>query len=166
MAIAFEQIKANLFWLTVNESEWHQHPKGGGWVQNTAHVDESAMVEGVVFGDAQVFGDAWVFGNARVYGDAQVYGDDWAFSPLQIQGACHFVTTCTHTHLQIGCYRHTLIEWQRHYQRIWRSEGYTPDQIAECGLIIAFAADWLEAKFYKQGASQRDARGRFTKKTT
>ena len=34
---------------------WHQHPNGGGWVQNTAHVDEFAYVGK----------DALVFGNAR-----------------------------------------------------------------------------------------------------
>jgi len=23
---------------------WHQHPNGGGWVQNTAHVDKTAYI--------------------------------------------------------------------------------------------------------------------------
>ena len=46
-----------------SESTWHQHPNGGGWVENTARVDASAYVGP----DAVVYGDAWVFGNARVY---------------------------------------------------------------------------------------------------
>ena len=35
---------------------WHQHPNGGGWVENTARVS----------------GDAWVFGDAQVFGDDKV----------------------------------------------------------------------------------------------
>lgn len=42
----FEELK-QVFPLAI-ESEWHQHEKGGGWVENTA----------------------WVYGNARVYGNA------------------------------------------------------------------------------------------------
>ena len=52
------------------EFTWHQHPYGGGWVENTARVDASAYVGP----DARVSGNALVFGNSRVYGDAQVYG--------------------------------------------------------------------------------------------
>ena len=29
---------------TQNESEWHQHPNGGGWVHNTASVCESVYI--------------------------------------------------------------------------------------------------------------------------
>ena len=43
------------------ESTWHQHPCGGGWVENTAHVDA------YVGPDAVVYGYAYVFGNTMVY---------------------------------------------------------------------------------------------------
>ena len=45
---------------------WHRHANGGGWVQNTASVEDSARV----FGDARVFGTAHVFDYACVSGDA------------------------------------------------------------------------------------------------
>ena len=48
----------------------HRHTTGGGWVADTATVEETAYVGP----DARVYGDAVVFGNARVYGDAAVYG--------------------------------------------------------------------------------------------
>ena len=53
---------------------WHRHPNGGGWVQDTASVDETAYVgpDAEVYGNAQVCGNARVFGNARVSGTAQV----------------------------------------------------------------------------------------------
>jgi hypothetical protein len=49
----------------------HQHPNGGGWVADTAHVADTAYVGP----DAQVFGSAQVSGSARVYGRARVSGD-------------------------------------------------------------------------------------------
>jgi len=47
----------------------HRHTTGGGWVADTATVEETAYVGP----DARVYGDAVVFGNARVYGDARVF---------------------------------------------------------------------------------------------
>ena len=54
----------------------HQHPRGGGWVADTASVDDEATVtEGAeVFGDARVTGNAEIFGYARIYGTARVEG--------------------------------------------------------------------------------------------
>ena len=58
----------------------HQHPRGGGWVADTADIDPEAFLQSgcVVFGRARVVGsvriegastvrdDAWVWGNARI----------------------------------------------------------------------------------------------------
>ena len=49
----------------------HQHPNGGGWVADTASVDETAFVGP----DAEVYGHAGVYGHARVFGNASVFGD-------------------------------------------------------------------------------------------
>lgn len=162
MSLTFEQLQAELGPLKGNE--WHTHPNGGGWVQNTARVDFTAYV----CGNARVYGNAWVYGNAQVYGDAWVYGnawvygDAWAFSPMQIQGTHHFVTTCTHTQIQIGCHQHPVSYWLQHYQAIGRANGYTVDQIAEYGLIIKMCSDWLQMKFGNK-MPKRDSRGRFVK---
>lgn len=65
----------------------HRHPRGGGWVANTAKVDndcfvgpyarvfENAQVSGksVINDGASVFGNATVCLGSRVYGDAMVY---------------------------------------------------------------------------------------------
>lgn len=55
---------------------WHRHPNGGGWVQDTASVDETAHIgpDAEVFGTARVSGNAWVCGAARVSGNARVSG--------------------------------------------------------------------------------------------
>lgn len=54
----------------------HQHPKGGGWVAETAKVDPDCYVgpNAVVFGEASVYENAIINDGARVYGKAQVYG--------------------------------------------------------------------------------------------
>ena len=79
---------------------WHKHPNGGGWVEDSAKVDESCYVgpdawisgNAQVYGYAQVSGDARVSGNAQVYGDArvsgnaQVYGDAWVYGNAQVYG--------------------------------------------------------------------------------
>ena len=60
----------------------HQHTNGGGWVADSATVDDSAYVganawvydEAQVPGEAQVYGEALVYDNAQVSGEAQVSG--------------------------------------------------------------------------------------------
>jgi len=78
----------------------HRHSNGGGWVAETAKVDESAHVgphakvygnawvngNASIFGNAEVYGYAWVFGNAWVAGDAQVCGNAWVYGNAQVYG--------------------------------------------------------------------------------
>ena len=60
------------------DATWHQHPNGGGWVENTAHV------YAYVGPDAVVYGNAWVIGHARVCGNARVYGNTWVFGNARV----------------------------------------------------------------------------------
>jgi carbonic anhydrase/acetyltransferase-like protein (isoleucine patch superfamily) len=67
----------------------HRHPKGGGWVADTAKVDETCFVgeNACVYGEAivrdkasirdnaRVFDKARVFDNAKIYGHAAVFGN-------------------------------------------------------------------------------------------
>lgn len=70
----------------------HQHSKGGGWVAETAHVDETCYVGpyAVVYENAKVTGNAIIndyakiYGDAKVYGNAKVYGDAQVFDTAQV----------------------------------------------------------------------------------
>lgn len=70
----------------------HQHIRGGGWVAETAHVDDECYVGpfATVFGNARVTGNAFindyarVYGNSRVYDKAKVYGDCQVYDEAQI----------------------------------------------------------------------------------
>lgn len=78
----------------------HQHPKGGGWVAETAHVDddcyvgpfagvygEARVTDGAIINDyAKVFGNALVYGNAKVYGDARVYDLAQVYGNARVNG--------------------------------------------------------------------------------
>ena len=139
--------------------EQHQHKNGGGWVANTATVEETAYIghdawvygdarvygNALVYGNARVFGNAWVSGDARVSGDAwvsgnaRVSGDAWAASPLYIQGSRHAITNCSYGKLSIGCITHSFSEWKKLYKSIGKENDYTPDQIKEYGLHIEHA---------------------------
>ena len=136
------------------EQDWKQHAKGHGWVQNSAYADETATIEGLVFGNArvfgntwvygdaqvydyaQVFGDAWVSGDARVYGDARVFGGAWKTSPLYAQGSKHCASNASYGSIAIGCEIHTFAVWLTNYEAIGRKNGYTEDQIKEYKAII------------------------------
>ena len=60
----------------------HRHSNGGGWVAETAKVDESAHVGP----HAKVYGNAWVNGNASIFGNAEVYGYAWVFGNAWVSG--------------------------------------------------------------------------------
>jgi UDP-3-O-[3-hydroxymyristoyl] glucosamine N-acyltransferase len=70
----------------------HQHPKGGGWVAETAHVDPECFIgpHAVVYGNARITENAIindyakVYGNAKVYGSAKVYGDAQVYDAAQV----------------------------------------------------------------------------------
>ena len=66
----------------------HQHTNGGGWVADSATVDNTAYVgaNARVFGQAQVYGQAQVFGQARVFDQAQVFGQAWVSGEAQVFG--------------------------------------------------------------------------------
>ena len=68
---------------------WHRHPNGGGWVQDTASVDETAYVgpDAEVSETARVSGNAEVSGAARVYGSAQVSETAQVSGTAEVSGA-------------------------------------------------------------------------------
>lgn len=70
----------------------HQHKKGGGWVAETAYVEDTCFVgpDAVVYGEARVTDvaiindHAKVYGQARVYGKAKVYGNANVYDVAQV----------------------------------------------------------------------------------
>ena len=120
----------------IARDQWRQHAKGGGWVAASAHVDDSATVEGVVYGNA------WVYGNARVYGNA------WAINPLLIVGTRWRVCMVAADTLAIGCEIHPIKWWQNHYAEVSAQHG-AADVLDEYKLYIDLAAAWWKLNGHK-----------------
>jgi UDP-3-O-[3-hydroxymyristoyl] glucosamine N-acyltransferase len=79
----------------------HQHPKGGGWVANTAIVDSTVYVgpDAEVYGKAQVRDFArledqsHVCDDARVSGHVTLTGNTWIFEKARVFGVTHIRNT-------------------------------------------------------------------------
>lgn len=112
------------------DTQWTQHPNGGGWVQSTAKVADNA----------------YVGPKAQVCGNAQVYGGKWAKSPLQIQGTKHFFNVASDNEITIGCERHTFEEWLEKYDEIGRNNNYSDEDITEYKKYIDLAASLIKAR--------------------
>ena len=66
----------------------HQHENGGGWVADTAHVDETAFVgpDARVYGNARVYNYVHVIDHAQVYGNAQLHNHVMVRDRARIHG--------------------------------------------------------------------------------
>ena len=78
----------------------HPHPKGGGWVANTAKVDDSCYIgpyaqvygmaqvtrKAVIDGYAKIFGEARVTDEAKIYGAAKVYQNALVSGRARVSG--------------------------------------------------------------------------------
>lgn len=115
----------------------HRHPNGGGWVADTASVEDTCYVgilaqvydrawvfgkvrvydRARVFGKARVSDGAWVSGEARVFGKAWVSGEAWVFGEAQVSKApivisgLQYPTTISDNVLTIGYQQHSLKKW-------------------------------------------------------
>jgi len=145
---------------------WHQHPNGGGWVENTAIVDATAYVgtgaticgrariagdarisdRATIAGDARIGDCATICGDARIGGDAMIGGDarvtrgEWTASPLYIQGTRHSLNMDGDGLLRIGCILKPIAWWLENNVRCGEENGYTPEQIVEYRRYIELAA--------------------------
>jgi len=92
-----------LLFPDATEETWHQHSNGGGWVKNTATVDDTAFVgpnaliydNARVSGTARVSDTACVYGTARVSDTACVYGNAWVSGTARVSdNACVYGNAC------------------------------------------------------------------------
>ena len=89
MSVTIEQLLA--CFPNTKAEDWHKHVNGGGWVQSTAHVSDSA----------------------RVSGNAQVYGI------LRSDGYCFIAVPCAGGKKRViaGCRYFTLAEAKKHWNQ-------------------------------------------------
>ena len=61
---------------------------------------------------------------------------------IRIQGSRHEINAID-SDVRIGCQRHPVAFWLKHFVSIGRAEGYTPQQIAEYGAYLRMIAELI-----------------------
>ena len=133
---------------------WHRHPNGGGWVQDTASVDETAHIgpDAQVYGNARVSETAWVSGDARVSGNAEVFGAAQVSAPRHVltvgpigseDQTLTLFRTETGYGVSVGCWRPdgaTLDDLTAEVQR--RAPDHADEYEAAMALCRVRIAEW------------------------
>lgn len=127
---------------TFAAEEWHIHSNGGGFLQNTATVDESVFVDKrvVIFDNARIFDNAQIFGDARICGGI-VSGGKWIRQPLCVLGSQYSVTNSAPGMISVGCQTHKFSWWEKHGVKLGKSEGWNEEQVEEYALLIKFVIE-------------------------
>ena len=99
--VTWDKIRKLHSWLPATSDGWHQHKNGGGWVQDTATVEDDAFVgefavvsgsawvcdSAMVSGSAVVCDSAMVSGSARVSVSARVSDSAWVSGSARVSGS-------------------------------------------------------------------------------
>ena len=90
---------------------------------------------GCKLGDYCELGDGCELGNGCKLGDYCKVPKS-----LFISASRHSVSYWGYDAIQIGCKKHTISEWQKHFREIGKAEGYSEEQINEYGSYIDLIA--------------------------
>ena len=98
-------------------------------------------------GDDCELGECCELGNYCKLGDDCELGDYCELGygckvpkSLFISASQHSVSYWGYDAIQIGCKKHTISEWQKHFREIGKAEGYSEEQIDEYGSYIDLIA--------------------------
>ena len=112
---------------------------GDGWVSfqytNISELEEEFAQRGIEVGNYCKLGDGCNLGDYCELG----YGCKVPKS-LFISASQHSVSYWGYDAIQIGCKKYTISEWQKHFRKIGKAEGYSEEQIDEYGSYIDLIA--------------------------
>ena len=115
------------------------HVLDKGWVSfqytNISELEEEFAQRGIEVGDGCELGDGCKLGNGCKLGDYCKVPKS-----LFISASRHSVSYWGYDAIQIGCKKHTISEWQKHFREIGKAEGYSEEQINEYGSYIDLIA--------------------------
>jgi len=161
--MTWDELRKHENFLPATSAGWHQHPNGGGWVQdncsvsNDSFIDEnstvrssSTVIDSTVRGssvtDSSVRGGSIVT-NSTVRGSTVTAGaritGDHPRSPLWIQGTRYSIGYISPGVVASGCISKPLTWWLEHVERCAEEYGYTAKQQREYRLHIEHIAAWM-----------------------
>ena len=108
-------------------------------IGHSATIGDSATI-----GHSATIGDYATIGNSATIGNYAEIGDKEKPSTLFITDERHTIGYWGQDILAIGCERHSFQKWEKHFEKIGKSENYTPAQIQRYGKIIALVKAFHE----------------------
>ena len=127
------------------------HVLDKGWVSfqytNISELEEEFAQRGIEvvdycnLGNGCKLGDYCNLGYGCKLGNGCELGDGCKVpKSLFISASQHSVSYWGYDAIQIGCKKHTISEWQKHFREIGKAEGYSEEQIDEYGFYIDLIA--------------------------
>lgn len=121
------------------------HVLDKGWVSfqytNISELEEEFAQRGIEVGNGCELGDGCKLGEYCELGECCKLGDGCKVpKSLFISASQHSVSYWGYDAIQIGCKKHTISEWQKHFREIGKAEGYSEEQIDEYGFYIDLIA--------------------------
>ena len=118
---------------------------GEGWASfqytNISELEEEFAQRGIEVGNGCELGDGCKLGNYCKLGNGCELGNGCKVpKSLFISASQHSVSYWGYDAIQIGCKKHTISEWQKHFREIGKAEGYSEEQIDEYGSYIDLIA--------------------------
>lgn len=140
--ITFDTLN-NMLGGTEKPENWKKHANGGGWKHISAHVDASAVLNGIIGKGATVGARATVGDWAKV-GDWATVGEGagpiighWERSPLYVIGSKYPVCNAKAGYAQIGCKTAPFKWWTSPAGELFaKDHGYNEAEIREYRAII------------------------------
>jgi len=124
---------------------WHV---GQGWIaheyKQLSELSEMLTERKITIGYSATIGDYATIGNSATIGNYAEIGDKEKPSTLFITDERHTIGYWGQDILAIGCERHSFQKWEKHFEKIGKSENYTPAQIQRYGKIIALVKAFHE----------------------
>jgi|GEM_PF-1750365 len=146
--MTFEELEEKVFDMQgrgIKEVDFHRHSNGGGWVENTARVEESVYVgpnacvlgyaqvlenasldgQACVLDDAEVFGNAKVLDNTIVYESARIFGNAEVSKLSSIGGNAKIFgyAKIGYMHLESGEWKNTSLQYSTAGDRLRISQS-------------------------------------------
>ena len=115
------------------------HVLDKGWVSfqytNISELEEEFAQRGIEVGDGCELGNYCKLGD-----DCELGNYCKVPKSLFISASRHSVSYWGYDAIQIGCKKHTISEWQKHFREIGKAAGYSEEQIDEYGFYIDLLA--------------------------
>ena len=121
------------------------HVLDKGWVSfqytNISELEEEFAQRRIEVGDGCELGYGCKLGDGCKLGNDCELGNYCKVpKSLFISASQHSVSYWGYDAIQIGCKKHTISEWQKHFREIGKAAGYSEEQIDEYGFYIDLIA--------------------------